>query len=87
MQTHCTANELFPFLFCDATVNIMSSTWPDFEGRCAPPPPLQSDAPPLGKVSMIDQSENLTFFGSLGSTLRKNVANSSLYQVPYNAMF
>jgi hypothetical protein len=42
-------------------------------GRCAPPPPLQSDAPPLGKVSMIDQSENLTFFASLGSTLRKNV--------------
>ena len=30
-------------------------------------------APPLGKVSMIDQSENVTFFGFLGSTLRKKV--------------
>jgi hypothetical protein len=50
-------------------------------GRCAPPPeivlhapplrifapPLKSRAPPLGIVSMIDQSENLTFFGCLAS--------------------
>jgi hypothetical protein len=36
-------------------------------------PPLKSRAPPLGKVSMKDQSENLTFFGRLGSTLRKKV--------------
>jgi hypothetical protein len=36
-------------------------------------PPQKSHAPPLGKVSMIDQSENLTFFGCLGSTLRKSV--------------
>jgi hypothetical protein len=52
-------------------------TWPDFEvwgGAHLPrrifAPPLKSHAPPLGKVSMIDQSENLTFFGS---TLREKV--------------
>ena len=57
--------------------------WTDFEERCAPdhfaPPvrifalPLKSHALLLGNVSMIDQSENLTFFGCLASTLRKNV--------------
>jgi hypothetical protein len=36
--------------------------------------PLKSDALPLGKVSMIDQSKNLTFFGCFGSTLRKKVS-------------
>jgi hypothetical protein len=30
-------------------------------GRCAPP--LRDFAPPLGKISMIDQSKNLIFFG------------------------
>ena len=49
-----------------------NTPWPDFEGRCAPP--LRSFCTPeksfpLGKVSMIDQSENFTFFGCLGSTL------------------
>ena len=46
--------------------------------RFAPPlrifaPALKSHPRLLGKVSMIDQSENLTFFGCLGSTLRKKV--------------
>jgi hypothetical protein len=53
-------------------------------------------APPLGKVSMIDQSENLTFFGCLGSTLRKKVFFCKIETViaihfcikyPFNAMF
>jgi hypothetical protein len=51
-------------------LKIQAKPWPDFEGRGlrgAPlpwdrfPPPLKSHAPPLGKVSMIGQSENLTF--------------------------
>ena len=62
-------------------VSIYAVSWPDFVGRCASPlrlfncfaPSLKSHAPPLGKVSMIDRSENLTFFGCLGSTLRKKV--------------
>jgi hypothetical protein len=35
--------------------------------------PEKSYAPPLVEVSMIDESENLTFFGCLGSTLFKKV--------------
>ena len=44
----------------------------DFEGRCPhrggvpiSAPPLKSHVPPLGEVSKIYQSENLTFFGCL----------------------
>jgi hypothetical protein len=51
---------------------------------------------PLGAVSMIDQSENLAFFGCLGSTLRKKVFFCKIETViaihlcakyPFNAMF
>ena len=65
---------------------MRSKTWPDFEGRCAPiprdrfaplprifAPPLKRHAPVLEKVSMIDQSQKLTSFGCLVSTLRKKV--------------
>ena len=43
-------------------------------------PPLEHHAPPLGKISMIDQSEKLTFFGCLGSTVRKKVFSVKLKQ-------
>jgi hypothetical protein len=64
----------------------MAGFWGDVWGgahlpwdRFAPPlrifaPPLKRCAPSLGKVSMIDQSETLTFFGCLGSTLCKKVS-------------
>jgi hypothetical protein len=46
--------------------------------RFAPPlkifaPPLKSHAPPLEEVSMVDQNENVSIFGCLGSTLREKV--------------
>ena len=53
--------------------------WPDFEGRCVPllrsfctSPENFCTSPEksctcLGKVSIIDENENLTFFGCLGS--------------------
>ena len=70
-------------------------SWPDFEWRCGPPliifaPPLKSHALPLGKVSMIDQSANLTFFGCLGSTLRKIetvIAFHLCVKYPFNTLF
>jgi hypothetical protein len=77
-------------------------SWPDFEGRCGArfahlprdrfATPLRIFVPPLGKVSIIDESENLTFFGCLGSIHRKKVfckieiayqSHSSLCQVPF----
>jgi hypothetical protein len=62
--------------FFEMDTHLTENTpWPDFEGRCAPP--LRSFCTPeksfpLGKVSMIDQSENFTFFGCLSQahTLR-----------------
>ena len=49
--------------------SLCSLSLRDFEGRCAPPLRSFGISPekscmhfPLGKVSMIDQSENLTFF-------------------------
>ena len=45
----------------------------------------------LGKVSMIDQSENLTFFSCLGSTLfckiETVIAIHLCVKYPFNAMF
>ena len=45
---------------------VVSSTF-------TPPMKREKGKVPLGKVSMIDQNENLTFLGCLGSTLRKKV--------------
>ena len=65
--------------------------------RCVPPlrifaPPLKCHEPPIRKVSMIDQSENLTFFGCLWSTLclckiETLIAIHLWVKYPFNAMF
>jgi hypothetical protein len=84
---------------------VNKSSWPDFEGRCgevrdrfAAPlrifePPLKSHAPPLGKVSMTDQSENLTFFWllrvytSFFCKIETVIAIHLCVKYPFNAMF
>jgi hypothetical protein len=64
--------------------------------RFAPPliifaPPLKSHAPRLGKVSMIDQRENLTFFGCLRFShfckIETVIAIHLCVKYPFNEMF